>query len=282
MNMLLFLMLVGLVSLAIGSFLNVVIYRLPSMLKKQWLEECEELLKQKPAKATTTFNLAVPRSHCPYCKKTIAAKYNIPIISYILLRGKCPYCKHKISWRYPLVELICLVLSVIVAAKFGISIQTVALLPLTWALIVLVFIDFEQLLLPDIITIPLLWIGLLLSLFGVFCSPSTAIIGAAAGFLSLWLIAYIFKLIRGMEGMGQGDFKLLAMFGAWAGWQTLPFIVFYAALLGAIIGITYLVLKKYSWHKPIPFGPYLALAGWVGLIWGQNIFAAYLHFVGLR
>jgi len=268
MNMLLFLILIGLFSLAIGSFLNVVIYRLPIMLKRQWQQECEELLKEKPAKATTTFNLAVPRSHCPHCKKIIAAKYNIPIISYILLRGKCPYCKNKISWRYPLVELICCILSIIVAVKFGISVQTAALLPLTWALIVLVFIDFEHLLLPDIITIPFLWIGLLLSIFGIFCNPSSAIIGAAAGFLSLWLIAYLFKLIRGMEGMGQGDFKLLAMFGAWAGWQTLPFIVFCASLLGAIIGILYLVLKKYSWRKPIPFGPYLAIAGWVALILG--------------
>lgn len=282
MNMLLFLILIGLFSLAIGSFLNVVIYRLPIMLQKQWQQECEELLKQTPNKKTTTFNLAVPRSHCPHCKKIIAAKYNIPLISYIFLRGKCPYCKHKISWRYPLVELICCVLSIIVATKFGISVPTAALLPLTWVLIVLVFIDFEHLLLPDIITIPFLWIGLLLSLFGIFCNPTAAIIGAAAGFVSLWLIAYIFKLIRGMEGMGQGDFKLLAMFGAWAGWQTLPFIVFCASLLGAIIGILYLVLKKYSWQKPIPFGPYLAIAGWVALIWGQNIFAAYLHLVGLR
>ncbi len=280
-NTVLFLTLVGLLSLAIGSFLNVIIYRLPIMLKRQWQQECAELLKRPLSSKKIIFNLAVPRSHCPHCKKTISGRYNIPLISFILLKGKCPYCDNKIPFRYPIVELICCVLSIFIAFKFGVSAKTVALLPFTWALIVLVFIDFEHLLLPDIITLPFLWLGLLLSLFGLFCSSFEAIVGATSGYLILWSSAQIFRLIRGKEGIGQGDFKLLAMFGAWLGWQVLPFIILCASLLGAIIGITLIFLKKHSLQKPIPFGPYIAIAGYIAIIWGQDIFNWYLqHIIG--
>jgi leader peptidase (prepilin peptidase)/N-methyltransferase len=266
MNFIVFLILVGIFSLAIGSFLNVVIYRLPIM-----------LAEQKEAK----FNLAVPRSHCPKCKKILELRYNIPLFSYLFLKGKCPYCKKKIPLRYPLVELITCVLSILVAARFGISLQTASLLLLTWGLIALVFIDFDHLLLPDIISLPLLWLGLLLNVFHVFINAGAAIIGAAAGYLSLYLIAWVFKLIRGIEGMGQGDFKLAALFGAWMGWIILPFIIFIASLLGAIFGIIFLAFKKYPLRHPLPFGPYLAIAGWVAIMWGGDIFSWYLHLAGL-
>jgi leader peptidase (prepilin peptidase)/N-methyltransferase len=280
-NTAVFLTLVGLFSLAIGSFLNVIIYRLPIMLKRQWQQECAELLKRPLPSKTITFNLAIPRSHCPHCKHTIKGRHNIPLISFIFLRGKCSYCSNKISFRYPLVESICCVLSIFIALKFGVSTKTVALLPFIWALIVLVFIDFEHLLLPDIITLPFLWLGLLLSLFGLFCSSSEAIAGTAFGYLILWSSAQIFKLIRGKEGMGGGDFKLLAMLGAWLGWQVLPFIILCSSLLGAIIGTTLIFLKKYSLQKPIPFGPYIASAGYIAILWSHDIFNWYLqHIIG--
>ncbi len=266
MNFIVFLILVGIFSLAIGSFLNVVIYRLPIMLQ----EETE-----------ARFNLAVPRSHCPKCKKTLQVKHNIPLFSYLFLKGKCPYCKKKIPLRYPIVESITCVLSIIVAARFGISPQTAALLPLTWGLIALVFIDFDHLLLPDVITLPLLWLGLLFNAFHVFTNASSAIIGAAAGYVTLFVIAWVFKLIRGIEGMGQGDFKLAALFGAWVGWAMLPFVIFIAALFGAIFGIIFLAWKKYSLRHPLPFGPYLAVAGWVAIMWGGHIFLWYSHLAGL-
>jgi leader peptidase (prepilin peptidase)/N-methyltransferase len=270
MNFIIFLILIGVFSLAVGSFLNVVIYRLPIMLKKQW--------EGTPAKFT--FNLAVPRSHCPKCKRILEIRYNIPLLSYLFLQGKCPYCKHKIPLRYPIVELITCALSVMAAARFGISIQTASVLVLTWSLVTLGFIDFEHLLLPDIITLPLLWLGLLLNSFHVFVNAEAAIIGAAAGYLSLYIIAWTFKLIRGIEGMGQGDFKLAAVFGAWLGWTMLPFVIFIAAVLGAIFGIIFLAGKKYSLRHPLPFGPYLAIAGWTAIMWGGHIFIWYSHLAG--
>ncbi|KPJ67495.1 MAG: methyltransferase [Coxiella sp. DG_40] len=280
-NTVLFLILVGFLGLEIGSFLNVVIYRLPIMLKKQWQYESAEILKQPLPPKKETYNLAVPRSRCPHCNHSIKGIHNIPLISFILLRGKCSYCGNKISFRYPFVELICCFLSIFIAFNFGVTIKTAVLLPLTWTLIALVFIDFEHLLLPDIITLPFLWLGLLLSLFGVFCNSSEAIIGAASGYLILWLSAQAFRLIRGKEGMGRGDFKLLAMFGAWLGWQTLPFIIFFSSLLGAVIGFVLILLKKHTLQKPIPFGPYIAIAGYIAIIWGHNIFNWYLqHIIG--
>ncbi|MCK4607951.1 MAG: prepilin peptidase [Gammaproteobacteria bacterium] len=271
---------IGLVSLAVGSFLNVVIYRLPIMLKNQWQQECAEALGQATAGTKKPiFNLALPRSHCPVCKHTISFIYNIPIISYIFLLGRCRYCKTKIPLRYPLIEVTTYLLSLIAIIHFGITWQTASLLLLTWGLIALVFIDLEHLLLPDIITLPLLWLGLFINTFGLFTSPGNAIIGAIAGYLALYLIAWLFKLIRGMEGMGHGDFKLLALFGAWLGWQMLPFVVFIAALLGLFFGIISLWRKKASWQHPIPFGPYLAIAGWIAIIWGPHTFNLYMMII---
>lgn len=280
-NTAVFLSLVGLFSLAVGSFLNVIIYRLPIMLKRQWQYESAELLNQQLPLKKETFNLAIPPSHCPHCKHILKNKHNIPLISFIFLKGKCRYCGSKISLRYPIVELICCILSIFIAFKFGVSTKTAVLLPFSWALIALIFIDFEHLLLPDIITLPFLWLGLLLSLFGLFCSSSEAIAGSAFGYLILWSSAQIFRLIRGKEGMGQGDFKLLAMFGAWLGWQALPFIILCSSLLGAIIGITLVFLKKHPFHKPIPFGPYMVIAGYVAILWGHDIFNWYSqHILG--
>ena len=245
-NSIIFLGLIAIFSLAFGSFLNVVIYRLPIM------------LQQEESKAKS-FNLFRPRSYCPHCKQPIAIRYNIPLLGYLLLKGKCQHCHAKIPVRYPLIELTCAVLSVIIAARFGMSIQTAALLPFIWILIILISIDIEHLILPDIITIPFIWLGLLLSLFGIFTNPTDAIIGAISGYLVLWLIAKTYQLIRHTEGMGYGDFKLLAMFGAWFGWQILPITVFLASLIGTIVGLTLVILKKQSMQKPIPFGPYLAI-----------------------
>ncbi len=284
---LLFIIVAGLFGLVVGSFLNVVIYRLPVMLEREWRAQCDALAENGDIQTDTTkkiadpFNLAVPRSTCPSCGHIIKAWENIPIISYLLLRAKCSKCDAHISCRYPIIEGITALLSVIVAWHFGFTWQTGAALLLTWALICLTMIDFDHYLLPDNITLPFLWAGLLLALFGIFTHPADAIIGAILGYMILWSIYWVFKLLTGKEGMGYGDFKLLALLGAWMGWQALPVIILLSSLVGAIVGISLIAFRNHDKSKPIPFGPYLAAAGWICLIWGNDITNIYMRWVGL-
>ncbi|NOT12591.1 MAG: prepilin peptidase [Methylococcaceae bacterium] len=281
-NPLFFSTLVGIIGLLVGSFLNVVIYRLPIMMQRSWRKECSDYLQLSyETPNDEPFNLAVPLSRCPQCSTPIQAHQNIPVFSYLILGGKCANCRTGISIRYPIVEATTAVMSVVVAYHFGYSTQTAFALLLTWALIALSFIDIDHQLLPDSITLPVLWLGLLISLFSVYTDAHASIIGAAAGYLLLWSVYHLFKLITGKEGMGYGDFKLLALFGAWLGWQYLPLIVLLSSLVGAIVGISMIILAKQDHTKPIPFGPYLAVAGWIALLWGDQINQLYLSASGL-
>ena len=274
-----FLTIVAALSLCIGSFLNVVIYRVPLMLKHDWTEQCQVFLEQKEQEAPQPVTLSTPRSHCPSCKKNIPFWANIPLFGYILLRGKCHECKKPISFRYPLIEFITAVASLYVAASFGVSWLTLAALVFTWVSIALVVIDINEQLLPDNIILPMVWIGLLLSLTGMFSDVQSSILGATGGYLVFWLVAWLFKKIRGISGMGHGDFKLLAMIGAWLGWQVLPLVIIISSLLGTIGSIITLVLKRYHYETPLPFGPYLAIAGWVAMFFGADILSWYWSFV---
>ena len=268
----------GSLGLVVGSFLNVVVHRVPIMLQKIWTRECREHLE--PGIQTTqpadTYNLVTPASRCPECDHRIGAFENIPVISYLFLRGRCSGCGTSISLRYPAVEISTAILSVITALHFGYSIQTLAALAFTWTLIPLFLIDFDTQFLPDTITLPLLWAGLLLSLFNVFTDSQTSIIGAAAGYLSLWTIYQVFKLATGKEGMGFGDFKLLAAIGAWLGWQVLPVVILFSSVVGAVIGITLILFKGRDHNQPMPYGPFLAAAGWITLLWGNDFINFYL------
>ena len=261
-NNYIFLLGVGLLGLIVGSFLNVIIYRLPIMLLRE--------------STTPIVNLIIPRSHCPKCDSFIPWQQNIPIISYILLKGKCNYCQTAIHWHYPTVELLSCLTALLVAVYFGVNIKTLAILILTWSLIAAIFIDCAYQLLPDNITIPLIWLGLLLNTHNIFTTPTNAIIGAVSGYLILWLIAHIFKLIRKIDGMGYGDFKLLAVFGAWLGWQLLPMILLGASLIGSVVGLVLIFKKKARFAHPMPFGPYLAFTGWVAFFVGTNVLHWYL------
>jgi leader peptidase (prepilin peptidase)/N-methyltransferase len=273
----------GLFGLAIGSFLNVVIYRLPVMLERKWRSQCQEILKpnKKPPDTAKRFDLVAPGSSCPHCGHVITVLENIPVLSFLWLRGKCSACSKPISWRYPLVELLAGGLTAIVAWYFGYGIVALAGMVLTWSLIALSFIDFDRQLLPDDITLPLLWVGLLLNVFSVFVPLSSAVIGAASGYVFLWLVYQIFKLVTGKEGMGYGDFKLFAALGAWLGWQSLPLIILLSSLVGAVVGITFILLFGRDRHLPIPFGPFLCVAGWVALLWGDTLTRYYLQFARL-
>ena len=271
----------GLLGLLVGSFLNVVIHRLPIIMRRDWQSQCDELNGHNNPQPTETFTLSRPRSRCPHCGHVITALENIPVLSYLLLRGRCKECKSPISPRYPLIEALTGTLSVVVAWHFGFTTACAAALLMTWALIALTFIDVDHQLLPDNITLPLLWLGLLFNLFGTFTSLNSAVIGAIAGYLSLWLVFHGFKLLTGKEGMGYGDFKLLAALGAWLGWQFLPAIVLLSSLVGAGVGISLMLLKKQQQDQPIPFGPYLAVAGWLALVWGEAINQWYLSLAGL-
>lgn len=281
----LFIITIGLIGLTVGSFLNVVIYRLPIMMKRTWRKDCQEFLASelvtKQDQANEKFNLSVPRSHCPYCNHPIRAYQNIPIISYLLLKGRCGDCKKSISIRYPIVELLTGVCSGIIAYHFGFTIDTLFALILSWSLIALSGIDIDHQLLPDAITLPILWLGLFLSLFDIFTNSHASIIGAVLGYLSLWTVFQLFKLITGKEGMGYGDFKLLALLGAWVGWQYVLTIVLLSSLVGAVIGIAMMMLVKHGLNVPIPFGPYLAAAGWLSFIWGNDVNQFYFNFTGL-
>lgn len=276
-------LLCGILGLLIGSFLNVVIYRLPLMMERDWRKECKEFLELEPDNTTTeNFNLILPHSRCPHCKADIKPYQNIPVFSYIFLKGKCSQCNQAISLRYPLIEAFTGLCSAIVAYHFGYGIELAFALLLTWSLIALSFIDIDKQLLPDSIVLPLLWLGLLLSLFNVYTNSANSIIGAIAGYLSLWMVYHVFRLITGKEGMGYGDFKLLALFGAWLGWQFLPMIVLLSSLVGAVIGISMVIFGDRDHNVPIPFGPYLAAAGWLALLWGDEIIELYLVAIGLQ
>lgn len=279
-NLLLFVACSGILGLIVGSFLNVVIYRLPIMMEREWRAQCAEL-NGTATESATTFNLLAPRSQCPHCGHKITALENIPLLSWLALRGRCAACKKPIARRYPLIEAATGILSAIVAGHFGFSAAAAAALLLTWALIALSMIDYDTQLLPDWITLPFLWIGLLLSLYSVFVDPRASIVGAAAGYMSLWSVYIVFKLVTKKEGMGYGDFKLLAMLGAWLGWQMLPVIILLSSAVGAVVGIALILLRGQDRNKPIPFGPYLAAAGWLALLWGQDITQAYLKFSGI-
>jgi len=279
-----YLFVVGLLGLMVGSFLNVVIHRLPIMMEREWRAHCSELAEgnTSPPDTEEKLTLSIPRSRCPHCGHSITARENIPVLSYLWLRGRCSACSEKISARYPLIEFITALLSVTVAWHFGFTWPALAALFFTWALITLTMIDFDQQLLPDSITLPFLWLGLALSLWPVFVDSPTAIIGAIAGYLSLWIVYWAFKLVTGKEGMGYGDFKLLALLGAWMGWQMLPVIILLSSAVGAVVGITLILVRGRNRNTAIPFGPYLAAAGWIALLWGHDISNAYLRFSGLQ
>jgi len=275
-----FVALSGVVGLIVGSFLNVVIHRMPLILMRRWREDCQELSgEQRLHEPAETFNLIQPRSRCPHCGHVLRAAENIPVLSYLWLKGKCSSCGKPISFRYPFVELLSAVLSAVTAWHFGFGLASLSALVLVWLLIALTFIDIDHHLLPDVMVLPFLWVGLLLNLQGTFTSLTSAVIGAAAGYLSLWLVFQSFRLITGKEGMGYGDFKLFALFGAWLGWQSLLLIILMASFLGALIGVGLIVFQGRDRAKPLPFGPYLALAGWVALLWGEPITRSYLQFV---
>ena len=264
----------GLFGLIVGSFLNVVIHRLPKMMEADWQCQCAEL-RGEELPPTEPLTLATPRSRCPHCGHGITAMENIPVISWLFLRGKCSSCKAPISIRYPLVEAATGLLSAYAAFHFGFGLQAAGAILFVWAMIALTGIDFDTQLLPDSITLPV-WLGLLFNLFGTYTSLSSAVIGAMAGYLSLWSVYWGFRLATGKEGMGFGDFKLLAAIGAWLGWQMLPVTILLSSLVGAIVGVGLIVLAKRGRNVPIPFGPYLAAAGLLALFWGKELNRTYL------
>lgn len=271
-----YLTIIGILSLFIGSFLNVVIYRLPRMMERNWSEECRIFLGLKPHVDHEKLNLCLPASHCPQCKKHIKPWHNIPLLSYLWLHGKCANCHTRISIRYPLVEAITCVMSLYVAWRFGFTWQTLSGLCFTWTVIALTFIDLDHHLLPDQLTLSLIWIGLFSSIYGLFCSSQDAIIGAIAGYLIFAVTQSVFEWATGKTGMGQGDFKFLAAIGAFTGWQMLPLVILLASISGIIFAITHMFIKKQFKSTPLPFGPYLALAGWVALLWGREIMNYYI------
>lgn len=272
--------------LVVGSFLNVVILRLPRRMQQELHAACRELNGEAAAPPSNKWfgleYLITPPSSCPHCGHKISAWENIPLVSYFFLKAKCSQCGTHISSRYPIIEAITGIFSLVVAIQFGPSIETTLVLILTWGLIAMSVIDTEHQLLPDVLTIPLLWLGLIANQFELFASPSDALLGAIAGYLSLWLVFHVFYLLTGKEGIGYGDFKLFALFGAWSGWQLLPQILLLSSLVGALIGVGMILLRGRDRSLPIPFGPYIATAGWIALIWGQDINQAYLQFAGLN
>lgn len=265
----------GFLGLIVGSFLNVVIHRLPRMMQADWELQCAELRNESVPKRLR-YDLMVPRSACPHCQHPISAIQNIPVLSWLMLGGKCAACKTRISPRYPLIELITGLLSVAVVWKFGAAWQTLGGLIFVWALIALTFIDFDTSLLPDSITLPLIWLGLVFNIAANFTSLPQAVVGAIAGYLILWSIYWLFKLATGKEGMGYGDFKLLAAIGAWLGWELLPVTILLSSVVGTIVGISMIVMIKHDRRVPIPFGPYLAGGGLVALFFGNQLTQAYL------
>lgn len=265
-----FISFVAIIGLMIGSFLNVVIYRLPEMMKRSWLQQCAEL-QGEMGKALPTFNLITPRSECIHCKHQITVWENIPIVSYLFLQGRCSQCHASISLRYPIVEAVTALLSGFVAWYYGYDLMTIAVLIFVWALIALAVIDLNTQLLPDDITLPLLWMGLLVNMNNGFTDIQSAIIGAVAGYLVLWSIYWCFKLLTGKEGMGYGDFKLLSAIGAWLGWSMLPLVILLSSLVGAAVGIGLMLAARLNKNIPIPFGPYLVGGAFIALFWGEKL-----------
>ncbi len=267
----------GIFGLIVGSFLNVVIHRVPIMMEREWKQDCAETFPDLNIPLDNNkFNLSIPRSSCPRCKTPLRIIDNIPIISWLLLKGKCHHCKEPISIRYPLVELLTAIMSCTIAYYFELSYYSIALLFFSFALISATFIDLDTMLLPDSITLPLTWFGLFLALIGWSpVSLQDAVIGAIAGYLCLWSVYWVFKIVTGKEGMGYGDFKLLAALGAWLGWQHLPMIVLLSSFVGLIFGLIQLRLQKKGIDRQFPFGPYLAIAGWISLLWGNQIMVWY-------
>mgnify|MGYP003632151198 FL=1 len=266
----------SILGLLIGSFLNVVIYRIPLQLSASWRKDSLDFLGMEPDAKTTKVNIVVPASHCPKCGAEVKPWQNIPVISYLFLKGKCASCSTPISLQYPLIEIVCALLTTYVVLHFGVNTTGLLVLLFSWSLLALTGIDFNEQLLPDNITLPLLWLGLLVDTHNTFATLNDAVIGAAAGYLALWWVFWVFKLLTGKEGMGHGDFKLLAALGAWMGWQQLLLIVLLSSMVGAIIGIAMMVFMGRDKQIPIPFGPYLAAAGWIALIWGDSITSHYL------
>ncbi|WP_314914191.1 A24 family peptidase [Acinetobacter harbinensis] len=266
---------VGLLGLCIGSFLNVVIYRTPKMMEQEWRQDCQMLLHPEQALIDQSkLTLSKPASACPKCHSAIRWYQNIPVVSWLILRGRCASCQNPISIRYPLIELLTAICSLVIALVFGASLQMLFGLLLTWTLIALTFIDFDTQLLPDRYTLTLAALGLAVNSYAIYTSPTAAIWGYIIGFLCLWIVYYLFKIVTGKEGMGYGDFKLLAALGAWMGPLMLPLIVLLSSLVGAIIGIILLKIRKEN--KAFAFGPYIAIAGWIAFIWGEPIMKAYL------
>lgn len=283
-----FVAVVFLLALLIGSFLNVVIYRLPIMMEREWREQCDELTSM-PAKGLPQgrFDLIMPRSCCPSCGTQITALQNIPVISFLVLGGKCAHCQAPISRRYPIIELVTAIMTAVVGWRFGFGWEAGVAILMTWTLIAISVIDIDHQIIPDSIALPLLWGGLLMSLFHpltgaeiLFVDPKTSIVGAIAGYLTLWSIYHLFRIVTGKEGMGYGDFKLLAALGAWLGWQMLPLIILLSAVVGAGVGIALIAFKSHDRDVPIPFGPYLAAAGWIAMLYGPKIVDKYWSFMG--
>ncbi|EJM52394.1 prepilin peptidase [Pseudomonas sp. GM48] len=277
-----FVLLAGITGLLVGSFLNVVIWRLPKMLERDWREQAHDILGLPGETPLPTYNLMLPHSQCPHCGHRIRVWENIPLLSYVFLRGRCSACAAAISPRYPLTELACGLLSAFVAWHFGFGWPACLVLVLSWGLLAMSLIDAEHQILPDVLVLPLIWLGLIVNSFGLFVSLHEALWGAIAGYSVLWSVFWLFKLITGKDGMGYGDFKLLAMLGAWGGWQILPLTILLSSLVGAIIGLITLRLRHAKTSTPIPFGPYLAIAGWIALLWGGQITDLYWQFVGLK
>jgi leader peptidase (prepilin peptidase)/N-methyltransferase len=277
----------ALLGLVVGSFLNVVIHRLPQMLDREWDAQAADFLQQKGSAdaaaklrstgGTVRYNLVTPRSTCPRCGHRIRAWENIPILSYLFLRARCSACKAPISIRYPIVEALSGILSGYIGWRFGLTLATLGALFLMWSLIALTVIDIDTQFLPDDITLPLIWLGLLVNLNGTFVPLQSAVIGTVAGYLSLWAVYWLFKLATGKEGMGYGDFKLLAAIGAWLGWKMLPVVILLSSLVGAVVGIGLIVFARHGRNTPIPFGPYIAAAGSIALFWGETINRTYLQ-----
>lgn len=274
-----FLLVVFLLGLVVGSFLNVVIHRLPLQMQASWRRESLDFLGMPPEE-TQPLNLAFPASHCPQCHTPLKPWHNIPVLSYLILRGKCAHCATRISPQYPLVELTAALLATVVLVNPGVTLTAALAIVFTWVLLVLTCIDLRHQLLPDAVTLPLLWLGLLVNTQGVFTDLHSAVVGGAAGYLVLWLVFWAFKLLTGKEGMGYGDFKLLAALGAWLGWQMLPLILLLSTAVGAAVGLAAIALRGRDRHIPMAFGPYLAIAGWIALMWGDAIVTAYLGSLG--
>jgi leader peptidase (prepilin peptidase)/N-methyltransferase len=279
-----FLTLTGIIGLIVGSFLNVIIYRLPIMLEYARRRDCLEFFETIPKfkDEIQPCNLLFPRSYCVLCGAQIKFWHNIPIFSYLFLGGKCASCKNKISLRYFIVEILACALPVIAAYEFGFSWECFYVLIFTWILLAITFIDIEKQIVPDILSLSLLWLGLLISCFGAFTNSHDAILGAIFGYGFFWIINALFLLIRRKEGIGHGDFKLIAAAGAWLGWQILPFVIFCSSVLALLVGGTYLLITRKSHRVPIPFAPFIVIAMWIGIIWGFDITQSYLHFAGIN